>query len=133
MRYTAAHVLAQAVLALYSDAKLDIGLPIENGFYYDFRISWSLSRGWLLVTGMKTAVLNRQVRVEVNESDEHMNKKIRQAQLQKVPYMLIVGDHEETLGTVSVRTRLNEDRGPVPLAEFQAQIIDSANNRLATL
>ena len=36
IRHTAAHVLAQAVLELYPDAKLGIGPPIENGFYYDF-------------------------------------------------------------------------------------------------
>ena len=48
-----------------------------------------------------------------------MNKKIRNAQLQKIPYMLVVGDKEEAEGTVAVRTRDNEDRGAVPLAEFQ--------------
>jgi threonyl-tRNA synthetase len=50
-----------------------------------------------------------------------MNKKIRNAQLQKVPYMLIVGDQEAARGAVAVRTRHNEDRGAISVAEFKAQ------------
>lgn len=81
-----------------------------------------------------TAVFkNKGVRIEVNDGDERMNKKIRQAQLQKVPYMLIIGDQEEAAGTVSLRTRLSEDRGSIPSSEFLAQILDSIANRLAFL
>ncbi|MEJ2749474.1 MAG: threonine--tRNA ligase, partial [Anaerolineae bacterium] len=61
------------------------------------------------------------LRVDVDDSGERMNKKIRNAQLQKVPYMLVVGDKEAEDGTVAVRTRNNEDRGAMPLAEFLAQ------------
>ncbi len=81
-----------------------------------------------------TAVLRAKgIRAEANLGDERMNKKIRQAQLQKIPYMLVVGDQEESAGTVAVRTRLNEDRGPVALSEFQAQILEITENRLAIL
>jgi len=58
------------------------------------------------------------LRVEVDDSSRRMNAKIREAQLQKTPYMLIVGDREMATDTVAVRTRKNEDRGAVPLAEF---------------
>jgi threonyl-tRNA synthetase len=61
------------------------------------------------------------IRVEVDSSSERMNKKIRNAQLQKTPYMLIVGDQEESQGKVAVRTRENEDRGAIPVAEFIGQ------------
>jgi threonyl-tRNA synthetase len=61
------------------------------------------------------------LRVEVDASSERMNKKIRNAQLQKIPYMLVVGDKELENGTVAVRTRDNEDRGAVSLTEFKAQ------------
>ena len=61
------------------------------------------------------------LRVDVDDSGERMNKKIRNAQLQKVPYMLVVGDKEAEDGTVAVRTRNNEDRGAMPLAKFLAQ------------
>lgn len=60
------------------------------------------------------------MRVEVDDSSDRMNKKIRNAQLQKVPYMLVVGDREMDDGTVAVRTRDEEDRGAMPVADFKA-------------
>ena len=51
---------------------------------------------------------------------ERMQAKIRDAQLQKVPYMLVVGDKEAAAGAVSVRLRTNENLGAVPLADFLA-------------
>ena len=61
------------------------------------------------------------MRVEVDASNGRMNAKIRNAQLQKVPYMLVVGDKEEAAGAVAVRTRDNEDRGAVSAAEFKTE------------
>jgi len=61
------------------------------------------------------------LRVEVDSSKSRMNSKIRDAQLQKVPYMLIVGDRESESNAVAVRTRNNEDRGAVSLADFKEQ------------
>ncbi len=69
------------------------------------------------------------IRVAVDSSSERMNKKIRNAQLQKTPYMLIVGDQEEAQGTVSVRTRENEDRGAIPLAEFKTRATELINTK----
>ncbi|MDQ3286569.1 MAG: His/Gly/Thr/Pro-type tRNA ligase C-terminal domain-containing protein, partial [Actinomycetota bacterium] len=57
-------------------------------------------------------------RVEVDERQERMNAKIRDAQLQKVPYMLVVGNREEEARGISVRLRTNEDRGMTDLSEF---------------
>jgi threonyl-tRNA synthetase len=57
-------------------------------------------------------------RVEVDERSERMNAKVRDAQLQKVPYMLVVGDREERIGGFSVRLRTNEDRGMTELSDF---------------
>jgi len=59
-------------------------------------------------------------RVEVDERGERMQAKIRDAQLQKIPFMLVVGDKDQAAGTVSVRKRSGEDLGPKPLAEFIA-------------
>lgn len=64
------------------------------------------------------------LRVDVDASSERMNKKIRNAQLQKVPYMLVVGDKEVEDDAVSVRTRDNENRGAVALADFKARALD---------
>lgn len=61
------------------------------------------------------------MRVEVDASNGRMNAKIRHAQLQKVPYMLVVGDKEEAENAVAVRTRDNENRGAMLLVDFIAQ------------
>jgi len=46
IRHSAAHVMAQAVLELHPEAKIAIGPPIENGFYYDFDLAPSPPRSW---------------------------------------------------------------------------------------
>ena len=54
-------------------------------------------------------------RAEVDDRSERMNLKIRQAQLQKIPYMLVVGDREADANAAAVRTRDGENRGATPL------------------
>ncbi len=68
------------------------------------------------------------MRVEVDASNGRMNAKIRNAQLQKVPYMLVVGDKEEESNAVAVRTRDNEDRGAISVADFKT----NATTRITT-
>jgi threonyl-tRNA synthetase len=58
------------------------------------------------------------VRVHLDDRNEKLPAKIRDAQLQKIPYMLVVGAKEAEAGTVSVRHRAKGDLGPKPLAEF---------------
>jgi threonyl-tRNA synthetase len=58
------------------------------------------------------------LRVELDDTDKRMNAKIRDAQLQKVPYMLVVGKREEAERTVAVRLRTEEDLGPMPVEVF---------------
>jgi threonyl-tRNA synthetase len=58
------------------------------------------------------------LRVEVDTRNERMNAKVRDAQLQKIPYMLVVGDKEAAEKAVSVRLRTNENLGVTPLANF---------------
>ena len=60
------------------------------------------------------------LRVEVDDSHERMNAKIRKAQVNKVPYMLVMGDQELESGQVSVRLRSGEDLKAMPLADFIA-------------
>ena len=59
------------------------------------------------------------LRVSVDDSSERMNKKIRNAQLMKTPYMLVVGDQEEEDGAVAVRTRDNTNDGPMSVDAFK--------------
>ena len=60
------------------------------------------------------------LRVQVDDRRERMNAKIRDAQLQKIPYMLIVGDREAEAGAVAVRLRTEEDLGAMSVADFIA-------------
>jgi threonyl-tRNA synthetase len=60
------------------------------------------------------------LRVEVDARSERMNAKVRDAQLQKIPYMLVVGDKEAAANAVSLRLRTNENIGSVPVEEFIA-------------
>jgi threonyl-tRNA synthetase len=60
-------------------------------------------------------------RVEVDARSERMNSKIRDAQNQKIPYMLVVGDKEVEAGAVALRLRNGDNPGPMPLADFVAK------------
>ncbi len=67
-------------------------------------------------------------RVEVDGRNEKIGKKIREATLEKIPFMLVVGDRDMEAGTVSIRTRTGEDLGAMSLADFAAklhEIVDS--------
>ena len=70
-----------------------------------------------------------KVRVETDLRNEKIGYKIREAQLQKIPYMLVVGDKEAEAGTVSVRTRAGVDLGAMPLDEFMAKIGEEISTR----
>ena len=69
------------------------------------------------------------VRVEVDERNEKIGYKIREAQMQKIPYMLVVGDKELENGTVSVRSRKGVDLGTMPLDAFMARIKEQISCR----
>jgi threonyl-tRNA synthetase len=64
----------------------------------------------------------RGVRVEVDVSNERMGYKIRRAEVEHIPYMLVVGDKEAASGQVAVRNRFRGDLGPMPLDEVVAKI-----------
>lgn len=65
------------------------------------------------------------MRVEVDDSSERMGNKIRLAQKQKIPYMLVVGDKEQEANQVSVRLRGGEDLGAKDIADFEAMALDA--------
>ncbi|MBI2337686.1 threonine--tRNA ligase [Candidatus Daviesbacteria bacterium] len=62
------------------------------------------------------------IRAEIDSRQETMQAKIRDAQSQKIPYMLIVGDREEKENTVAIRTRAGQNLGALPLEEFLTKI-----------
>ena len=62
------------------------------------------------------------IRAEVDSSDDRMQKKVRNAQMQKIPFMLIAGEEDQKAGAVSFRYRNGEQKNGVPLAEAIAEI-----------
>jgi threonyl-tRNA synthetase len=72
-------------------------------------------------------------RVQVDDSSKRMNARIREAQLQKIPYMLVVGDRELESETVAVRLRSQEDLGAMPTGEFEALLSQVVARRSLSL
>lgn len=75
------------------------------------------------------AMSESDIRVEVEEANETLGYKIRKAQMEKVPYMIIVGDQEMKGHTISVRSRKNGDLGSQPLPMFVANLIREIKER----
>ncbi len=63
-----------------------------------------------------------RIRVTLDDRSEKVNLKIREAQLQKIPYMLVVGDREVQNGAVAIRNRKHGDQGAKPVDDFLAEI-----------
>ncbi len=72
------------------------------------------------------------LRVTMDASNEKIGHKIREAQLQKIPYMLVIGDREAQAGAVSVRTRSQGDRGAMPIETLVQEIEAAVRTRALT-
>src|SRR5216684_7191355 len=73
------------------------------------------------------------VRAELDDRNEKLGYRIRDAQVRKVPYMLVVGEREAQSGTASLRRRTGEDVGAVPVERIVAELTAEIGNRSATL
>ena len=69
------------------------------------------------------------LRVEVDDSRDRMQGKIRRAQLQKIPYMLIIGNKEQEANAVAVRLRSGEDLGAIPVDSFIERALQEVKSR----
>lgn len=78
---------------------------------------------------VKKALDEAGLRAEVDERNEKMGYKIREAQLQKIPYMFVVGDKEAENGTVSLRSRKDGDKGAVDLSDAIEKVSEENHNR----
>ena len=78
---------------------------------------------------LRKAFKKAYVRVELDDRNEKIGYKIRQAQMEKVPYMLVVGDKEEQEGTVAVRSRVEGEKGSVKWEDFLADILAEVKDR----
>lgn len=74
----------------------------------------------------------QDIRSLVDHRDEKIGKKIREAELMKIPYMLIVGEKEQTEGTVSVRKQGAGDQGSLPIAQLVQKIVDDISQNTLT-
>ena len=81
---------------------------------------------------VKNELASAGVRVWIDERNEKVNLKIRDAQLQKIPYMLVIGGREAEAGSVSVRHRKQGDLGVKPLADFIAEIKEKIASKQTT-
>jgi threonyl-tRNA synthetase len=83
--------------------------------------------------GIVQQLREQGIRVSADVSAQRMNAKIRQAQLMKVPYMLVVGENEMNAGQVSLRVRDGSQQNNIPLAEFAARVKDRISRRAKEL
>lgn len=86
-----------------------------------------------LQDAVQPASLAGSLRVELNNDREKMQKKIREAQVAKIPYMLVVGDKEAEQGQVAVRLRNGKDLGSMPVAQFVERIRQEIASRQDSL
>ena len=77
---------------------------------------------------VEEALQEKCIRVSVDDRSEKIGYKIREAQLQKVPYMLVIGDKEIEANAVGVRSRTDGDIGQMKLDEFVDKIVDEVKN-----
>lgn len=73
------------------------------------------------------------IRVEIDDRSEKMQAKIRDAQMQKIPYMLVIGARETESNTIAVRQRDGQDLGSISISEFIAKIKEQINNKSLNL
>ena len=76
-----------------------------------------------------TKLINEKVRAEVDDKNDTLQAKIRNAQQQKIPYMLIIGDKEEKAGQVSLRLRTGEDLGQMEFDKFYQRLENSIKTK----
>ena len=78
---------------------------------------------------VRSMLREKGLRVEVDESNERMGAKIRRAQLQRVPYMLVVGDREQEAEAAALRDGTGADLGAVPVFQIIDRLVDERDSR----
>lgn len=78
---------------------------------------------------LKAQLTEAGIRVQTDSRSERMNAKIREAQLQKIPYMLVVGDREAEAGAAAVRLRSGEDLGATPVDDIKSRILEEVASK----
>jgi threonyl-tRNA synthetase len=82
------------------------------------------------LAGVAARLREQGIRVEVDDSADRMQKKIRNAQRQKVPFMLLAGDDDVAAGAVSFRYRSGEQKNGVPVGQAITEIVTAVADRV---
>ena len=98
---------------------------IYSSFYCE-KIDWIIEYAKKIESELK----KHKVRVELDESNEKIGYKIRKAQLEKVPYMLVLGAKEQEGNLVAVRSRKDGDLGQMKIDEFVQKIQREIENKV---
>jgi threonyl-tRNA synthetase len=69
------------------------------------------------------------IRVDVDSSDDRMQKKVRNAQMEKIPFMMIAGEEDQNAGAVSFRYRNGDQKNGVPIADAIAMVLEVISSR----
>lgn len=121
--------------AIYGSLERFIGILIEH-YAGAFPLWLAPVQAKVLSISEKTAAYAHEVhsrlveedlRVEIDVRDDKINAKIRDAQIEKIPYMLVVGEREAAAHTVAVRSREKGDAGAIPLEEFIGRLKSEVN------
>ena len=82
---------------------------------------------------LKSKLIKEKIRVDIDSRNERMNSKIREAQMNKIPYMVILGDKEIESEVVSIRLRTGENLQSIPIEDFISSVKKNIDNRLVEL
>mgnify|MGYP003334077321 FL=1 len=69
------------------------------------------------------------IRVDIDKSDDRMQKKIRNAQMEKIPYMMIAGEEDQKNGAISFRYRNGEQKNGIPIDEAINEVLSAIKSR----
>ena len=104
-------------------------IPCSYGDQLPYRLSDKPQRKHFIIPDIAAHTKKSRVDVTVDNRSEKIGFKIREARMDRLPYMLVVGQQEEADGTVSVRSRFAGDEGVKPLDEFIAQITEEIRTK----
>jgi threonyl-tRNA synthetase len=80
-------------------------------------------------TTVTDSLRSEETRVQLDDRSESIGRKIREAEMRKIPYMLVVGEREEREGTVSIREHHGGDAGSMPVSEFVTRLSKETSTR----
>ena len=107
----------KGILPLWLSPIQVVIIPVNNNLHYDY------------AKKVYKTLFNSKIRVEIDDRDERMSKKIREAQISKIPYQIIIGDDELNNKTISVRKYSSEDTETFEINKFKSRILKQIKDK----